>query len=170
MMRLYLMRHAEAAAAGTPGVPTDAARPLTEDGRLHVRRAAEGLARLKLNIGAIVSSPLLRAQQTAQEAAGALKVRSPMREWPELRPSADPQDALHRLAEFNGTSAVLFVGHEPHLSAWIALLTSDGSLRCLMKKGAVACVEIDHAPPAAGSGLLRWLVSAKHLGHIGKGA
>jgi phosphohistidine phosphatase SixA len=67
------------------------------------------------------------------------------------------------LKALSGMKAVLVVGHEPHLSAWIAELVSGGRMQCLMKKGSVACVELEGLPPVAGSGVLRWLMTAKHL-------
>lgn len=158
-MRLYLMRHAVAVPRGAPGHADDSARPLTDEGRRQARRVAEGLKRLKLPLDAICTSPYARAAQTAEEAArvfGGL----PVQELGALRAEAEPRETSLTLKALADRSHVLLVGHEPHLSGWLAELTGG---RCLMKKAGAACVEIDRVPPAPGSGTLRWLMTPKQL-------
>ena len=65
-MNLYLMRHGIAVAADEPGISSDSARPLTPKGIKRIRRAARGLRRLGISFDAILTSPLVRARQTAE--------------------------------------------------------------------------------------------------------
>ncbi len=167
-MRLYLMRHAEAFPSSLPSIADDAVRPLTDSGRTQARRSVEGLRRLKLDIRMIVTSPFRRAIETAKEAADVLEMKVAIREWPELTPDTDPKETSRRLGELSTTAGVLFVGHEPHMSSWISELVSEGAVQCLMKKAAVACIQVDKLPPPTGNGELRWLLSPKQLALIGK--
>ena len=179
-MRLYLMRHAIAVPHGAPGYPRDAQRPLTDEGRQQATCAAQGLRRLGILFDAIATSPYVRAVQTATQVARVYGWRQPFEEWEMLQPDADPQQTSLALKALKEREHVLLVGHEPHLSAWLGLLIGGphlpasgdrrgqaGGARCQMKKASVACVEIAHAPPIAGSGELRWLLTSKQLALIG---
>ena len=111
-MRLFLARHAEAA----PGEP-DELRTLTDDGRA----AARGLAdRLKAEQpDAVVSSPFLRARETADAIARAVGLTAEVDE--RLAPGADG-DVMRAVAEGKG-AAVVVVGHQPDLSEAVFMLT-----------------------------------------------
>ena len=164
-MRLYLMRHATAVPHGAPGYSDDSKRPLTEQGHAQARGVAEGLKRLELPIDAIYTSPYVRAAQTAEEAAHVLGANVAVKTLDQLRAEAEPRDTSQALKALAGYSHALLVGHEPHLSGWLAELTGG---RCLMKKAGVACVDINDVPPAAGSGTLRWLMTPKQLIAVGE--
>jgi phosphohistidine phosphatase len=167
-MRLYLMRHATAVPHGAPGYPDDRDRPLTDAGREQARRVTQGLKRLKLPLDAIYTSPYVRAAQTADEAARVLGGRIGVKALDELRAEVEPRETSLALKAAVGHDHAVFVGHEPHLSAWLAELTSaQASLRCIMKKAGVACVEVDRVPPPGGSGTLRWLMTPKQLMAVG---
>ena len=167
-MRLYLMRHAIAVPHGAPGYPRDAQRPLTDEGRQQAIRAAQGLRQLGLVFDAIATSPYVRAVQTAAQVARVYGWRQPFEELEALQPDADPPQTSLALKALKEREHVLLVGHEPHLGAWLGLLIGGPSgARCQMKKASVACVEVDHAPPIAGSGELRWLLTSKQLALIG---
>jgi phosphohistidine phosphatase len=167
-MRCYLLRHAEAVPRGTSGYRHDAQRPLTEAGHEQARRTAEGLKRLRIPVGAVVTSPLLRAQQTAEHVIRTFGLGG-VQELAALEPEANPQlasSALHDLAKHEH---VVLVGHEPHLGSWLSwLVTGEGDLRCLFKKSGAACVELDRVPPLKGSATLRWFLTPKQLALIGE--
>ena len=168
-MRLYLLRHAIAIPHGTPGYAQDPQRPLTGEGHSQARQVGEGLKRLNVGPDLIVTSPYVRATQTAEEVARVLGARLHVKELDELRAEADPRDSSQALRALAAHERVLCVGHEPHLSAWIAeLVAGPGGMRCLMKKAGVACVEIERVPPSSGSGMLRWLLTPKQLALIGQ--
>ena len=71
-MNLYLMRHGIAVAAGDPSITQDSQRPLTNKGIKRIRRAARGLRRLGIDFDIILTSPILRARQTADIVAATL--------------------------------------------------------------------------------------------------
>ncbi len=167
-MRLYLLRHAEAIPRGTAGYAQDAARPLTDEGRRQARQVAKGLQRLGVPAEVIVASPYVRAAQTAEEVARVLAFEEPVRTLEALRAEAKPRETSAALAALASHDHVVLVGHEPHLSAWLAeLVAGEDGLRCVFKKGGVACVEVERVPPPRGSGTLRWLMTPKQLDLIG---
>jgi phosphohistidine phosphatase len=153
-MNLYLLRHAEAGEA-----PRDEDRQLTERGHRQASAVAAGIAWLDLGLGAILSSPLPRAAQTAQPVADALRMR--LDSSAALATGQDPADAL---ALLHGRSdAVLLVGHEPQLSEIIRAVTGG---RVHMRKAMLALIEVQSTQPPGGE--LAWLLSWKHLERLGR--
>lgn len=122
---LWLLRHAEAA----EGLPDDE-RPLTERGIRQADAAGRGLALLQTNIDACLSSPKLRAVQTAQRACEPLGV--PVTIEPAL--AGEPFD-VHALTA--GLGDVLLVGHDPSFSLTLHDLTGT---QARLKKGGIAGV------------------------------
>jgi phosphohistidine phosphatase SixA len=109
----------------------------------------------------------VRAAQTADPIGRVLKLA--VREWPLLQSEVEPRQTSRGLKELGDAGAAVFVGHEPHLSGWIAdLAAGPQGMRCVMKKAGAACVEIGEVPPPAGSGTLRWLLTPKQLALIGR--
>jgi phosphohistidine phosphatase len=123
---LWLLRHGEAA----EGAP-DAERPLTEEGQRQARDAGRALAALGENVDACLTSPKLRAADTALLACEALGVDP--RHEPKL--AGGPFDAEQLAA---GLGDVLLVGHDPDFS--MAVHTMTGA-QVRMKKGGLAGVE-----------------------------
>ena len=115
-MRLYLVRHAHAA-AGEP----DELRALTPDGRRAARELGERLAAEDVRPDAVLSSPLLRARETAEEIARATGAHAEPDD--RLSPGAGTADVL-AAAEGRG-DAVVVVGHQPDCSE-IAAELGDG--------------------------------------------
>jgi phosphohistidine phosphatase len=113
-MRLYLVRHAEAA----PGEP-DALRPLTPEGRRQASRLAERLAEADLRPAAVLCSPLLRARETAEVLARPLALEPEADE--RLAPGATAEDVRAAVAGRGGT--VVVVGHQPDCGRIAADLT-----------------------------------------------
>jgi len=110
-MRVLIVRHAEAA-AGNP----DELRPLTSEGREHARAVGARLREEGLVADAVVSSPLLRARETA-EALGLGEPEIDER----LAPGATPSDVREAAAGRGDT--VVVVGHQPDCSKAVAALT-----------------------------------------------
>jgi phosphohistidine phosphatase len=128
-MRVFLVRHAEAA-SGEP----DELRPLTAAGRATAEALGEQLARHKLD--AVVSSPLLRARQTAAPIAKAANLDAEIE--PKLAPGADAQSLRDALAGRGET--VVAVGHQPDCAEIVLELTGD---RVRFAPGAVVEIELD---------------------------
>ncbi|MBV9681388.1 MAG: histidine phosphatase family protein [Solirubrobacterales bacterium] len=122
---LWLLRHAEA----EDGLPDDE-RPLTERGAMHADAAGRALAVLDVHIDACLSSPKLRAVQTAERACEPLGV--PVTIEPAL--SGEPFDVRELIA---GLGEVLLVGHDPSFSLLLHDLTGS---QARMKKGGLAAI------------------------------
>jgi phosphohistidine phosphatase len=147
---LYFLRHGK---AGSPRPANDDARELTDGGRTALRAAAPIWRRLNLRPDVVISSPLPRAFQTAElfcEAVGGEPVTDDG-----LRPGAGWGQLARAMAGYPDARRVMFVGHEPDLSAAIVELTGAASVR--MRKGGLACLEF-YGIPEAGSGELAWLL------------
>jgi phosphohistidine phosphatase len=158
-MQLLIIRHAIAVDRGAPGIP-DEERPLTPEGEEKFREVAKGLARVVDRPAALLTSPLLRAKQTAAIAAAA---------WGRIEPEDTPAlasgsfEALAAaLARHPDDATVAVVGHEPYVSALLArLLGSRHDDRLAFKKGGAALVEVPGR--LAGGGRLVWFLPPKVL-------
>ncbi len=158
-MECYFLRHGLAVDPEQwPGDDFD--RPLTPEGRTRIAREAQAIATLRLEFDAIVTSPAVRAQQTASIVAGALKIPERLVEDARLSFGFD-RDALEDiLAERPNAGAVLLVGHEPTMSATIGSVI--GGARIVFKKGGLARVTFNRVTtPLVGE--LAWLIPPKLL-------
>ena len=127
-MRLFLVRHAEAA----PGEP-DALRPLTPTGRASARALGEQLATERLD--AVLCSPLLRARETAEQIARAASLSAAVDE--RLAPGATAEGVREAVSGLGET--VVAVGHQPDCT--VILLELTGEERAFAP-GAAAVVEL----------------------------
>jgi phosphohistidine phosphatase len=144
------LRHGDAEPAPAGG--TDFDRRLTDKGVRQARRVGKALARLNVRPEAIISSPLVRARQTAEIVADQLGAETVGDE--RLECGAQWQDLRQVLEDRAPGDTVLFVGHEPDFSGIVSVLIGGADLD--FKKGAVACVECRAIAPAAGT--LLWFV------------
>jgi phosphohistidine phosphatase len=126
---IYLLRHGDA----EDGSGDDAARRLTPKGERQSEAAGRALAALGTKIDVCLTSPKVRAEQTAKLACRHLDIEVEIAE--ELR--GGPFDARKLAA---GRGDVLLVGHEPDFSTAVAELTGG---RVKLRKGGIACVEDD---------------------------
>ncbi len=169
-MRLYFLRHGQAG-DGATWQGDDFDRPLTSEGRTELEGVAVALRTLGVRPSVILSSPLVRARQTAEIAAGALGMR--VTEAATLAPSCDLDGLAAALRPYRQAEEVLVVGHEPDFSTLIGLLIAKHGAMAMveMKKG--ACCLVTLAGTAAGSGALaghgtlKWLLTAKQLVRLG---
>ena len=168
--QVLLIRHAiaEDRAVWAAGGEPDEHRPLTDRGRRRMEAAARGLRRLVPELGALISSPLTRARQTAELLAHAYGTPD-VEESEALAPGAVPEALAERLIRCQADAPVAVVGHEPDLGLWVAWAltgTDDEVLR--LKKGG-ACLLQFPARPAAGEGHLVWLLPPRPLRMLGGG-
>lgn len=171
-MELYFLRHAIAADRGDPKYKDDSLRPLTAEGRKKMRRAALGMQNLGLKFNAILSSPYLRARQTAEIVTQVYKQKNKKIHLTDnLLPPATIKKLLLEAFAIRAMSPIetfLFVGHEPHLSEMIScLLESSQPLNIDFKKGGLCCLTIrqDSKHPTA---VLNWLLTPRQLEWLGK--
>jgi phosphohistidine phosphatase len=139
-MRLLIVRHAIAVPHGTPEVPEDE-RPLTGRGEKRFRVAAKGLARICRRPDVLLSSPLVRARQTADIAAEAWgKVE--VTETDALAGGSFEQIAT-AVEKYADQKLVAIFGHEPDVSTVVArLLGTSSSERLTFKKGGAALLDV----------------------------
>jgi phosphohistidine phosphatase len=156
-MDLWILRHAAAEDRSASG--RDADRPLTREGVERARRVGRGLKALNSEIELILTSPYLRARQTAEAAAKALGPASKLEESRALEPGRDPREILEELRAEDRASALL-VGHQPHLGSLLGLLvTGEPKLEIPLKKAALARVSWD----GSGAGTLELVLPAGAL-------
>ena len=161
-MDLLIIRHAIAFERDRHRWRDDAARPLSPAGMRRARKAAAGLKQLTKIPQHVLTSPLVRARQTAQiltEVAG----WPPAAEAPELAPGESVIAVLNLLGRNRG-SVVAIVGHQPGLGHLLSacLIGDGGDLPIEMKKNAVACVSFEGVP-RAGRAALKWLATPRIL-------
>jgi phosphohistidine phosphatase len=164
-MNLYLMRHGIAVAADQPGIESDSARPLTAKGTKRMRRAARGLRRLGISFDALLTSPLVRARQTAEIVADALGLEAQFEEIPELAPESSVDHLISGLIRFQDREHLLLVGHNPlltHASSFFIAGKKEIRLEIDLKKGGLCCIEVDGLPPST-QGTLHWSLTPKQL-------
>jgi phosphohistidine phosphatase len=159
---LYLIRHADAVPLGEAGISADESRPLTKNGEEQAGRLAPGLRAKGIHLDVVLTSPLLRARQTAERM---------LQEWPrpvpelricqELAPGSKRRKLSRFLAEL-GFDRVALVGHQPDLAEYAAWLIGSKKARLDLAKAGVAHV-ICEKEPDKGAGRLCLLVTPEWL-------
>jgi phosphohistidine phosphatase len=154
---LYLIRHAEATPLGEGGVTEDADRPLTPKGEAEAKTVASGLHRKGITLSAIVTSPLLRAHQTADAMLRNLPEPAPELKVCEELAFGGKRRKLNRFIKDLGLDKVVLVGHQPDLGEFAAWLIGSKKAQIDIAKAGIACITCD-SKPGQGKGTLLWLV------------
>ena len=157
---LYLVRHGIAAARG-PSWPDDTKRPLTPKGTTRVRQIARGLQRLDVDIDVVLTSPLVRAKQTAELLADGLKPSPTLHVTSALSPGVGPAALVEALQSYRKARGVALVGHEPDLGEFAAWLTG-AEAPLPFKKGGICRIDIPSAH-GHGSGQIVWFATPRML-------
>ena len=163
-MNLYLLRHGLAVEPGTHGFAKDADRPLTQKGERKLWKIAEALEALEISFDLILSSPYVRARQTAEIVAEALNLRKELEFSDALVPAGSVKRLIESLNQIEPAPAnVLLVGHEPYMSELISLLVSGHvGFAVVMKKGGL-CKLSAQSLHAGRCAALEWLLTPKQL-------
>jgi len=139
----------------------DDRRPLSARGRGQAERLGAFLAGVGFAPGVVLTSPLLRALETAEIVGSALGVGGRVRVEPALSGglSLDTVEAL--LAGAGSPACAVLVGHDPDFTELLGELVAGAGVDGLaMRKGAIACLELGaERPLRPGAALLRWLLS-----------
>lgn len=155
-IQLYFLRHAPAVERGSEGF-TEEERPLTEEGREKMILAVRGMKKLDVDFDALLSSPLIRAKQTAELVKHYLPFKGSLEIEEELAPGGTLKALLKKLGA-RSEESFLLVGHEPTLSSWIQSLLGCGSASALqMKKGSLCHLRLESPEAEAGSELIALL-------------
>lgn len=163
-MELYLIRHG-IAEEHQPGLK-DEERQLTKEGRQKTEKVAQRLLKLDLHFDLILTSPLVRAQQTAEIliAAGLSSqleishhlsfegdINSWLKDWLEIR-------------NYTQQTTIALVGHEPCLSSWAEiLLWGEAKERLVMKKAGMIGIKLPDDGSPLGRSQMFWLTPPKYL-------
>jgi phosphohistidine phosphatase len=162
-MDLFLMRHGIAEAEPSEGGLSDRERPLSPKGLKRTRQIAGGLAALKLSFDRILTSPLVRARETAQIVAESLNIEGKVEETSELAPDGSVQTVISRLAELRDEKSILLVGHQPLLGEIASFLLSRGKgIKLRLRKGGLCCLEVDDVGSNSPA-ILHWVLTSKQL-------
>ena len=142
-MNLFILRHGIAVDPGTHGYENDSERPLIPKGERRLRAAAMAMKKLELTFDLILSSPFIRAKQTAEIIAEELKLNKRLEFSDELASGGSSKTLIQKLSGWEpAPENVLLVGHEPSLSRLISLLVSGGANAAIeMKKGGLCKLE-----------------------------
>ena len=163
-MNLYILRHGIAVERGEAGFKTDADRPLLPKGRRQLRQIASAMQNMGLDFDLVLSSPFLRARQTAEIVAPSFKAKKRLAFSDELTPDGDPKVLIRQLNDLApAPENVLLVGHEPYLSRLVGLLISGGETAGLeLKKGGLCKLEAE-ALRSGRCAMLTWLLTPKQM-------
>jgi len=142
-MKLYLLRHGDAVESSEARCK-DAERPLTSKGIERTKLLAHALRQMEISFDTILSSPLVRARETAEIIARSLQLEERLAFSENLTLSGDLQKLVGQIQSLRPIPEnVLLVGHEPHLSGLISLLcVGSPSLFVALKKGALCRLDI----------------------------
>lgn len=166
-MELYIQRHAIAVLRGTEGYDRDGDRPLTAKGAKKMKQIAAGMRTLGISPDLILSSPLVRARQTAEIVAGVFDLRKKLEYSEALSTDGDNEDVVSEITKHEAScGSILLVGHEPSLSGLISLLIAgDERVPITMKKGGLCKLTVNsiHYGRCA---TLEWLLTPKQLANI----
>jgi len=161
-MRLYLVRHGLAVDRTDPKCPSEAERHLTPEGVEKTKRVAEGMSALGISGDVFISSPYLRALQTAEIFADALGFPTEkILRTEALLPGANPEMLFRELVKLKEAKETFCFGHAPHLDEALAFALGVRHAITALKKAGVACLDLEQvSPPAA---RIVWLCPPKIL-------
>ncbi len=157
-MNFLLIRHADALPVEEAGDVSDADRPLTDKGLTQCSALAAMLKRGGVTLGKVVSSPYLRARQTAEEL---------LKHWTEPKPELEfcnhlacggKEKKLSRFLRSLETEVVTLVGHMPDLAVYAGWLIGTKKAQISLAKAGAAFIESDTGPNK-GAGTLSWLLT-----------
>jgi phosphohistidine phosphatase len=157
-MQVYLLRHGIAEEA-RPG-KSDADRELTADGRRKLRETLRVASQADMQPTLLLSSPLLRAMQTAQIAAQALHYQKEIVKTNVLLPNSRFETVWDEIRVHRDERELLLVGHDPLFSQLAGYLLGTPELQVDFKKGAVLRVDFESVGPKP-RGVLRWFLTSK---------
>jgi phosphohistidine phosphatase len=152
-MRLYIVRHGIAESAHPDGDPY---RELTDEGKKKVEGMA-GFVKKKISPVVILTSPYVRALQTAEIFSTVLSLKPPVEKTDTLYPGDDPKSVLFELSS-RREDEVLLTGHNPHMQELVRTLLGSAGDAIPLKKASITCIDLDGDPVHA-AGILKWIIT-----------
>jgi phosphohistidine phosphatase len=167
-MQLYIVRHGIAIDREDPKCPSDAERYLTAEGHKRTKDVAKSIAALIDAPRLLISSPYVRAVQTAEIFAAAFDISAAKIEKTQLLlPGAEPSGFLRELARKKSVESVMCFGHAPQLDELVSAALGAKKDITDLKKAGVTCIELARVQPA--SGKLVWLITPRVARKLSKG-
>jgi len=165
--RLYIVRHGIAVDIGKHGVKHDHERMLSARGRKRTQKIGRALALLDWAPDRVLTSPLVRALETARIMAK-LSGNNPRLSTSKRLAPDTPIERMAATVVGAVDSAVVVVGHMPSLGKLAGyLLTGDESIELPLKKAGVCCLAFEGSV-APGAGRLEWLMQPRHLAALAR--
>jgi phosphohistidine phosphatase len=155
-MNLYLIRHADAASVSSSS--EDASRPLTDTGQQQSEALGKFMRDRKINLERIITSPLLRAEQTAEGIRRVWDTSPPPLAVCEYLAPGSKRKQLSRYLRDTGCQDVALIGHAPDLPAYAGWLIGGKKSHIDIAKAGVACISLD-GRCRKGGGTLTWLIT-----------
>lgn len=167
-MDLFVLRHGIAADRTSPAFTHDQDRPLTSEGQEKMEAISRALKKLGLEFDLLLSSPFVRARQTAEIVARTLDLAKRLRFTDNLAVGSSPRTLLQELIALRPPpKSLLLVGHEPFLSSLVSLLAAGREdLDLVLKKGGLCKLSVERLV-AGRCAALEWLLTPRHLIRIG---
>ncbi|MEL6457608.1 MAG: phosphohistidine phosphatase SixA [Cyanobacteria bacterium J06636_27] len=163
-MELYLIRHG-IAQESTEEIK-DEQRSLTQQGKKRTQKVAQRFKDLDLSFNLIATSPLVRAQQTA-EILISMGLSSELEQCPELAFNGDIEDWIKKWLiprNFSPSTRLALVGHEPCLSNWAEILIwGEAKDSLVLKKAGTIGIEIPETGSILGRGKMFWLTPPRYF-------
>ncbi|MFQ5798155.1 MAG: phosphohistidine phosphatase SixA [Bacteroidota bacterium] len=167
MMELYILRHGIATDQEGMYVGNDRERPLTPKGMKKMKKECRGMRALQLEFDLILTSPLVRARQTAEVVAKAFDAQDKLEDCAHLASGGDHDLLVKQLQSYPEDYRILLVGHEPDLGTFIASIAFGNEHASLkLRKGGLCKVVLDNENQAF-RGTLEWLLTPKQLLMLG---
>jgi phosphohistidine phosphatase len=144
-MNLYIVRHAIAVQRGTTDYEDDSQRPLTDNGRKKMEKIVKGLRQFGIELDTILSSPYVRARDTAKILASEFKLKNQLSLSDNLIPPGNFEALIDEIQNKYDVKNIALVGHEPMLSqfiSWLAIGNTDVKIN--FKKGGVCYLSADN--------------------------
>lgn len=157
-MEIYVLRHGIAEDRASSGRDED--RSLTAEGRRRLKDVLRLAADAGVKPTLIVTSPYVRAVETARIAAETLGYRGDLLRTDSLIPDSHPRTVWDEIRTHRDAESILVAGHEPLLSQVAATLLGSPSLAIEMKKGALLRIDVEQFGPEP-RGVLKWMLVPK---------
>jgi phosphohistidine phosphatase len=166
-MNVFILRHGIAADFSEGNFAQDADRPLTAEGIQKLKAITRAMRAMKLEFDCILSSPYLRAKQTAEQVAEALGAQKRLSLTEALEPGGSARALIGQIQALKpNPESLLLVGHEPALSSLIARLTCGGAAHFELKKGGLCKLGIASLK-AGRCAVFEWLLTPKQMSLMG---
>jgi phosphohistidine phosphatase len=164
-MRFYIVRHGTAIDRGDTKSPPDPERYLIKEGIAKTREVARGIKRLGIRPDRMISSPYVRAIQTAAIFAEVFGFSNDKILTTEaLLPEAEPSRIFREMEKMKKAEEVFCFGHGPNVDGVVARAVGAPHPITSLKKSGIACLELEKLSPP--SGILFWLCPPKILRSI----